>query len=151
MPADLVQKLIDSRNFQSGYQSERQLSFGMADMAWHSLNQPFKSDVISFERKALADTKLFPDVEGSSLSTSFSHIFGGGYAAGYYGYKWAEVLDADAFSMFQEKGIFNKSVAERFRKEILEKGGTAHPMELYINFSGKKPKTDALLKRSGLN
>jgi peptidyl-dipeptidase Dcp len=151
MPAELVGKLIDSRNFQSGYQSERQLSFGMADMAWHSLAQPLKSDVVSFERKALSITNLFPDVEGSSLSTSFSHIFGGGYAAGYYGYKWAEVLDADAFSMFQEKGIFNKSVAEHFRKEILEKGGTAHPMELYINFSGKKPKTDALLKRNGLN
>jgi peptidyl-dipeptidase Dcp len=151
MPAALVQKLIDARNFQSGYQSERQLSFGIADMAWHSLNQPFKGDIVSFERNAISDTKLFPDVDGSLLSTSFSHIFGGGYAAGYYSYKWAEVLDADAFSYFQEKGIFNKTVAEKFRKNILEKGGTAHPMELYKNFRGEEPTIDALLKRSGLN
>jgi peptidyl-dipeptidase Dcp len=150
MPAELVQKLINSRNFQSGYQSERQLSFGMADMAWHSMEEPFKTDVTVFEREAIADTKLFPDIEGSSVSTSFSHIFAGGYAAGYYSYKWAEVLDADAFSVFKEKGIFDKIVAELFRKEILEKGGTANPMELYINFRGSEPKIDALLERSGL-
>jgi peptidyl-dipeptidase Dcp len=150
MPSELVQKLIDSRNFQSGYQSERQLSFGMADMAWHLLDEPFKAGTKDFEQKAIGDTNLFPDIEGSSISTSFSHIFAGGYAAGYYSYKWAEVLDADAFSVFKEKGIFDKTVAERFRKTILEKGGTAHPMELYINFRGSEPKIDALLERSGL-
>lgn len=150
MPEDLVQKLIDSRNFQSGYQSERQLSYGMADMAWHSLSKPFKADVTSFEREALQSTKFFPDIDGSSLSTSFSHIFAGGYAAGYYGYKWAEVLDADAFSLFKENGIFDKNTADKFRTCILEKGGTAHPMELYIQFRGKEPSIDALLQRSGL-
>jgi len=151
MPEELVQKLIDSRNFQSGYQSERQLSFGMTDMAWHSLKQPFKSDIVTFERNAVSETQLFLFVEGSLISTSFSHIFAGGYASGYYGYKWAEVLDADAFSVFQENGIFDKSTAEKFRKSILEKGGTANPMELYIQFRGKQPTIDALIKRSGLN
>jgi peptidyl-dipeptidase Dcp len=151
MPEDLVQKLIDSRNFQSGYQSERQLTFGMVDMAWHCLNKPFKSDIVFFERNAINETKLFPDVEGSMISTSFSHIFAGGYAAGYYGYKWAEVLDADAFSVFKEHGIFDRETAEKFRKKILEKGGTVNPMELYTQFRGKEPTIDALLKRSGLN
>jgi peptidyl-dipeptidase Dcp len=120
-------------------------------MAWHSINQPFKTNIVFFERKAINKTKLFPDIEGSLISTSFSHIFAGGYSAGYYGYKWAEVLDADAFSVFKENGIFNKSVAENFRKNILEKGGTVHPMKLYIQFRGKEPKIEALLKRSGLN
>jgi len=151
MPEDLVQKLIDARNFQSGYQSERQLSFGIADMAWHTLTKPFKSDVISFEREAINETQRFPYIEGSSISASFSHIFSGGYASGYYGYKWAEVLDADAFSVFKEHGIFNKTTAEKFRKCILEKGGTANPMDLYIQFRGKEPTVDALLERSGLN
>jgi peptidyl-dipeptidase Dcp len=150
MPEDLVQKLFDSRNFQSGYQSERQLSFALTDMAWHSLNKPFKINIISFERNAIYETKQFPDVEGSLISTSFSHIFAGGYAAGYYGYKWAEVLDADAFSVFKKHGIFDTETAVKFRKSILEKGGTAHPMELYILFRGKEPKIDALLERSGL-
>jgi peptidyl-dipeptidase Dcp len=151
MPEDLVQKLINSRNFQSGYQSLRQLSFGLADMAWHSLSKPFKRDIAVFERNAICETQLFPDVEGSLISTSFSHIFAGGYAAGYYGYKWAEVLDADAFSVFKEKGIFDSETAYKFRKTILEKGGTVHPMELYIQFRGKEPTIDALLKRSGLS
>jgi len=150
MPEELVQKLIDSRNFQSGYQSERQLSFGIADMAWHSINQPFKNDIVTFERNAIKETKLFPDIEGSSVSTSFSHIFAGGYAAGYYGYKWAEVLDADAFSVFKEHGIFDWKTATKFRRTILEKGGTVHPMELYIQFRGEEPSIDALLIRSGL-
>jgi peptidyl-dipeptidase Dcp len=151
MPEELVNKLIDSRNFQSGYQSERQLSFGLTDMAWHLLNQPFKNDIVSFEQNAINETKLFPDIEGSLISTSFSHIFAGGYAAGYYGYKWAEVLDADAFSVFREHGIFDRETADKFRYGILEKGGTVHPMELYIQFRGKEPTIDALLKRSGLN
>jgi peptidyl-dipeptidase Dcp len=150
MPENLVQKLIDSRNFQSGYQSERQLAFGLTDMAWHSLKQPFKSDIVTFERNAVSETQLFPFVEGSLISTSFSHIFAGGYASGYYGYKWAEVLDADAFSVFRKTGIFDRETATKFRENILEKGGTAHPMELYIQFRGKEPTIEALLKRSGL-
>ncbi|HPR31963.1 MAG TPA: M3 family metallopeptidase [Prolixibacteraceae bacterium] len=150
MPAELVQKLIDARNFQAGYQSERQLSFGMADMAWHSLEKPFTGNVVRFEQEANMKTQLFEPVEGSSLSTSFSHIFGGGYAAGYYGYKWAEVLDADAFSLFKERGIFDRETASLFRTTILEKGGTADPMELYVHFRGHEPTIDALLERSGL-
>jgi peptidyl-dipeptidase Dcp len=150
MPVNLVNKLIDSSNFQSGYQSERQLTFGLVDMAWHSINQPFKSEVSEFEKKVISEIKFFPDIEGSSISTSFSHIFSGGYAAGYYGYKWAEVLDADSFLLFKENGIFNKSIALNFRKEILEKGGTVSPNELYFNFRGSEPKIDALLTRSGL-
>ena len=150
MPGDMVKKLIEARNFQSGYLSERQLSFGMTDIAWHTIKRPFNSEVIPFEREAAKRTQYFMYVEGSSVSTSFSHIFSGGYAAGYYGYKWAEVLDADAFSVFKGQGIFNRETATRFRKEILEKGGTANPMDLYKNFRGKEPGIDALLERSGL-
>jgi len=150
IPAELVDKLIKARNFQSGYLSERQLSFGMDDMAWHSVTKPVTEDVISFERRVMDKTELFPHVEGSCFNTAFSHIFAGGYAAGYYGYKWAEVLDADAFSMFKKNGIFDKATAESFRKNILEKGGTQHPMELYKAFRGQEPTVDALLERSGL-
>lgn len=150
MPSDLVEKLIAARNFQAGYQSERQLSYGMADMAWHSINKKFDSSIIDFERSATSETQLFLPVEGSSISTAFSHIFAGGYAAGYYSYKWAEVLDADAFSVFRETGIFNKETASRFRNTILEKGGTLHPMLLYMDFRGKEPGIEALLERSGL-
>lgn len=150
IPAELVDKLIKARNFQSGYLSERQLSFGMDDMAWHSITKPVTEDVISFERRVMDKTELFPHVDGSCFNTAFSHIFAGGYAAGYYGYKWAEVLDADAFSMFKKNGIFDKATAESFRKNILEKGGTQHPMELYKAFRGQEPTVDALLERSGL-
>lgn len=151
MPEELIQKLINARNFQSGYFSERQLTFGFLDMAWHSLKNPFKEDLNAFELTSITQTQYLPIVEGNSISNAFSHIFAGGYAAGYYGYKWAEVLDADAFSLFNEKGIFNKEVANKFRKNILEKGGTKDPMELYIDFRGAEPSVDALLKRSGLN
>jgi peptidyl-dipeptidase Dcp len=150
MPQELIGKLVSARNFQTGYQNQRQLTFGMNDMAWHTIEKPFKNDVISFERKATAATQLLPYVEGASISTSFSHIFAGGYASGYYGYKWAEVLDADAFSLFMETGIFNQQTASKFRAEILEKGGTAHPMSLYKNFRGKEPSIEPLLVRSGL-
>jgi len=151
MPEELIQKLINARNFQSGYFSERQLTFGFLDMAWHSLKNPFKENLNAFELTSIKQTQYLPIVEGNSISNAFSHIFAGGYAAGYYGYKWAEVLDADAFSIFNEKGIFNKDVADKFRKNILEKGGTKDPMELYIDFRGAEPSVDALLKRSGLN
>jgi peptidyl-dipeptidase Dcp len=150
IPDELVEKLAESKRFQSGYATVRQLSFGLNDMAWHTLNQPFDGDVVAFEKKAMGPTELFPPVKGSCMSTAFSHIFDGGYSAGYYGYKWAEVLDADAFELFKEKGIFNKEVADSFRKNILEKGGTKHPMELYRAFRGHKPSIKPLLKRSGL-
>jgi peptidyl-dipeptidase Dcp len=150
IPAELVQKLIDAENFQAGYASERQLSFGMNDMAWHSITEPMNGDIVEFEQKAIAPTELFKPVAGSCLSSSFSHIFSGGYAAGYYGYKWAEVLDADAFSQFKKNGIFDKATATSFRKNILEKGGTEHPMKLYIAFRGQEPSIEPLLERSGL-
>lgn len=150
IPEELINKLIVSRNFQAGYQSVRQLSFAMLDMAWHSIEKPFKGDVVFFEKQNTLSTKLLPDVEGSCTSTSFGHIFGGGYAAGYYGYKWAEVLDADAYARFKNEGIFNKETAFAFRKEILEKGGTVDPNTLYRNFRKKEPTIDALLERSGL-
>ena len=151
IPGELVQKLIDAENFQSGYACERQLSFGFNDMAWHSITGPMNGDIVEFEQAAIAPTELFAPVEGSCLSTAFSHIFAGGYAAGYYGYKWAEVLDADAFSLFKTKGIFDKETATSFRKNILEKGGTEHPMNLYKAFRGQEPSIEPLLERSGLS
>jgi peptidyl-dipeptidase Dcp len=150
IPEALIQKIIDSENYQSGYAMVRQLSFGMNDMAWHSLKEAFYGDVIAFEKASMSVTELFPEVEGTAFSTGFAHIFDGGYAAGYYGYKWAEVLDADAFEAFKENGIFDKATAQQFRTEILEKGGTAHPMELYKKFRGHEPSIEPLLKRSGL-
>lgn len=150
IPEELIQKIIDSDNYQSGYATVRQLSFGLSDMAWHSLTDEFTGDVVDFEKEAMQATELFPPVKGTAFSTAFSHIFDGGYAAGYYGYKWAEVLDADAFDSFLENGIYDQATASRFRKEILEKGGTQHPMDLYINFKGKEPSIEPLLKRSGL-
>ena len=150
IPAELVDRLIKSKNFQSGTQSERQLSFGMNDMAWHSITEPMTGNVVDFERKAFASTDLFPPLDGYCVSTSFSHIFAGGYAAGYYGYKWAEVLDADAFSLFRKNGIFDRSTAESFRRNILEKGGTAHPMLLYKAFRGQEPSVVPLLEREGM-
>ncbi len=151
IPDVLVKKLIDARNFQAGYVSERQLSFGMNDMAWHSIQEPFEGDLISFEKSAIKNTDIFPDIPGSCMSTAFSHIFAGGYAAGYYGYKWAEVLDADAFSVFKGKGIFNSDVAADFRSFILEKGGSENPMTLYKRFRGSEPSIQPLLERSGLD
>ncbi len=150
IPSELVQKLIKSKNFLAGTQSERQLSFGMNDMAWHSITQPFLGNVADFEKVALSATDIFPSLEGYCISTSFSHIFAGGYAAGYYGYKWAEVLDADAFSVFKNNGIFDRATADSFRKNILEKGGTAHPMVLYKAFRGQEPSITPLLEREGL-
>ncbi len=150
IPDELIEKIIDSTIFQSGYQTVRQLSFGLNDMAWHTLTTPFDGDVVAFEKEAMKSTELFPPVDGSCVNTAFSHIFDGGYSAGYYGYKWAEVLDADAFEAFKEKGIFNKEVANSFRTNILEKGGTKHPMVLYKAFRGKEPSVEPLLKRSGL-
>lgn len=151
IPTELIQKIVAAKNFQAGYQSERQLSFGMLDMDYYSLSEPLTQSIADFETRALAATELFDPVEGSLMSTSFSHIFAGGYDAGYYSYKWAEVLDADAFSLFREKGIFDPAVAGSFRTNILEKGGSEHPMILYKRFRGQEPGVKALLERSGLN
>ncbi|MFY0628272.1 MAG: M3 family metallopeptidase [Reichenbachiella sp.] len=152
IPQDYIEKIKDSSNFLEGYQTMRQLSFGLMDMAWHSLksNELIIDDVAEFEQKAMEGTRLLPIVEGGCMSTQFSHIFQGGYAAGYYSYKWAEVLDADAFSLFKEKGIFNRDTANSFRDNILSKGGSEHPSVLYKRFRGQEPTVDALLERSGL-
>lgn len=150
IPAALVQKLVDASNFNAGYLCYRQLSFGYLDMAWHTLQTPYEGDVKDFERKAMAGTALLPVADGANMSASFGHIFSGGYAAGYYSYKWSEVLDADAFAAFKENGIFNKETAESFRKNVLEKGNTEDPMELYVKFRGHEPTIDALLERSGV-
>ena len=150
IPQEYIDRIRQAANFQSGYMSDRQLSFGMLDMAWHSISQPIEGSIQEFELAAMAPTEIFPAVDSSSFSTAFGHIFGGGYAAGYYSYKWAEVLDADAFAAFQEKGIFDAETATAFRKHILEKGGSEHPMTLYKRFRGHEPSVNALLERSGL-
>ena len=150
IPAELVQKIVDAQNYLAGYLSIRQLSFAFLDMAWHTQEKPFKGSVKEFEENAWAKTRIFPVSDEVCMSTQFGHLFAGGYAAGYYSYKWAEVLDADAFSVFKEKGLFNKDVAKSFRENILEKGGTEHPMVLYKRFRGQEPMVDALLERSGL-
>ena len=150
IPAELIQKIKDSENFNTAYFCLRQLSFGYLDMAWHTIEKPFDGDVIGYEKSAMASTQVLPVVPNMCMSTTFSHIFSGGYAAGYYSYKWAEVLDADAFSVFERNGIFDKKTADSFRKNILEKGGTEHPMILYKRFRGQEPTIDALLKRNGV-
>lgn len=149
IPDSLVNKIIDSRNYLSGYASCRQLSFGINDMAWHTLTAAPQESVESFERAATAKTALLPVVEGCYFSPSFSHIFAGGYAAGYYSYKWAEVLEADAFSLFKEKGIYDRETANAFRK-LLSEGGRRPADDIYVEFRGRKPSVDALLEKSGL-
>jgi len=150
IPDNIIEKIKESSTFNEGYACNRQLGFGFLDMAWHTLTAPVNDDIETFESAAMEKTELFPRVTGSNMSASFSHIFAGGYAAGYYGYKWAEVLDADAFKYFKETGIFNGDTASAFRKNILEKGGTDKPMNLYVSFRGKEPTIDAFLERSGL-
>jgi peptidyl-dipeptidase Dcp len=150
IPQEMVQAIIDSRNFLVGNLSIRQLSFGLVDMAWHSINKPFTGNVLDFEQKYMKQADVLPTVKGTAFSPGFSHIFGGGYAAGYYSYKWAEVLDADAYSLFKEKGIFCKESAQSLRDNILSKGGSEHPMVLYKRFRGHEPSIDALLERSGM-
>ena len=150
LPDELIQRIRDSRNFHCGYACIRQLSFCMLDMAYHTTTKPLEDEIFDFESKAWSRTQLLPAVPGTNMSVQFSHIMSGGYAAGYYSYKWAEVLDADAFSLFLEKGIFDRETAQSFRKEILSKGGTADPMQLYVNFRGKEPDIKALLKRNNI-
>ena len=149
IPQEYVEKIKESASFLEGIATLRQLSFGLLDMEYHGKNQVIEN-VKAFEKQAMGDTSLYPDVAENCMSVSFSHIFQGGYSSGYYSYKWAEVLDADAFAYFQEKGIFNKEVATKFKDNVLSKGGTDHPMTLYKQFRGQEPKPDALLKRAGL-
>lgn len=150
IPAEVVDRIVAAQNYLAAYSNVRQLSFGMTDMAWHTITEPFEGDVEQFEVASMAPTQVLPVVPGTAMAPAFGHIFSGGYAAGYYGYKWAEVLEADAFSLFKEKGIFNREVSGSFRENILSKGGTEHPMELYVRFRGHKPETRALIEKMGL-
>ena len=149
LPQNLIDKIVRSSQFGAGYACMRQLGFGMLDMAWHTITEPV-ADPIAFEREAMKSVEIFPPVDGSVTGTTFSHIFSGGYAAGYYSYKWAEVLDADAFAAFKENGIFDRATADRFRTCILERGGTRNPADLYRDFRGKDATIDALLIRDGI-
>ncbi|MFT6934439.1 MAG: oligopeptidase A [Maribacter sp.] len=150
IPMELVQKIKESATFQEGMQTLRQLSFGLLDMSWHGTDTTSIKDVKAYETKAFAGTNLYPDTPETCMSTAFAHIFQGGYSSGYYSYKWAEVLDADAFAYFKQKGIFNKEVASKFKEHVLSKGGTENPMVLYKRFRGAEPKVEALLERAGL-
>lgn len=151
IPMEYVEKIKESASFHEGMQTLRQLSFGFLDMSWHAHENPEAiTSVKAFEEAAFSSTKLYPNVTENCLSTAFSHIFQGGYSAGYYSYKWAEVLDADAFELFQEKGIFDKDTAQSFKENVLSKGGTEKPMTLYKRFRGQEPKPEALLRRAGL-
>ncbi len=148
IPAELVEKIERAANFNAGYACVRQLQFGILDMSYHSITEPFEGDIESFERMATEPTQILPLVEGTAFSPSFSHIFAGGYSAGYYSYKWAEVLEADAYELFKQKGIFDGETAKSFRENILERGGQAHPMELYVKYRGHEPSVDALIERT---
>ncbi|WP_338408222.1 M3 family metallopeptidase [uncultured Flavobacterium sp.] len=150
IPMELVHKIKESASFQEGMATMRQLSFGLLDMSWHGQDPSNITDIKAFETEQFTATQLYPAVKENAMSTAFSHIFQGGYSSGYYSYKWAEVLDADAFEYFQEKGIFNKEVATKFKENVLSRGGTEHPMILYKRFRGQEPKPEALLKRAGL-
>lgn len=150
MPEELITRIVKSRNFMAAYACLRQVSFGLLDMAYYTRRKPFDGDLIQYEKKAWEKALVQPQLPDTCMTVQFSHIMAGGYAAGYYSYKWAEVLDADAFSVFRREGIFNQETARRFRDEVLSKGGTDHPMELYKRFRGGEPTIDALLKRNGI-
>lgn len=150
IPETLIQRIIDASNFNVAYACLRQVSFGLLDMAWYTRQTPFEGDVKAYEKAAWKKAQVLPQPEETCMSVQFGHIMSGGYSAGYYSYKWAEVLDADAFSVFKEKGIFNTDVARSFRENILSKGGTEHPMTLYKRFRGQEPTIDALLKRNDI-
>lgn len=150
IPAEIVGRIVAAQNYLAAYNNVRQISFGMTDMAWHTLTVPYQGDVVAFEQASMAPTQVLPVVAGTAMAPAFGHIFSGGYAAGYYGYKWAEVLEADAFSLFKERGIFNREVSSAFRDKLLSRGGTEHPMKLYIDFRGHKPETRALIDKMQL-
>jgi peptidyl-dipeptidase Dcp len=149
IPQDLIKKLKDAENFLAGYSFCRQLMFGFTDMMWHTMDPQKVDDIVKLENKAIQHVDLLPEAPGTCFSTSFSHIFSGGYAVGYYSYKWAEVLEADAFSLFKEEGVFNKKIADLFVENVLSKGGSKKPMELFVAFRGREPKVDALMIKSG--
>lgn len=151
IPQDYIKKIKESENFLSGYSQIRQLLFATNDMAWHTIEENINVKVKEFESNAIKNVQITPFIENSSVSTTFSHIFAGGYAAGYYSYKWAEVLEADAFSKFMELGVYDKECADRFKNEILTQGSHRDAMELYVNFMGRAPQSDALFKKLGLN
>ena len=150
LPDQLVERIIASRNYNAAYACMRQVSFGLLDMAYYTLTEPFEADVREFERKAWQEAQMLPTFEPACMTVQFGHIMSGGYSAGYYSYKWAEVLDADAFAHFKQHGIFDNEVATSFRKNILERGGTQHPQQLYYNFRGQDATIDALLTRTGI-
>ena len=150
LPEELIQRIVESSNFMVAYACLRQLSFGLLDMAWYTRTEPFEGDVRAYEEEAWKETQILPNIPEACMTVQFSHIMAGGYAAGYYSYKWAEVLDADAFSLFKDKGIFNTETANSFREHVLSKGGTEHPMILYKRFRGQEPGIEALLKRNGI-
>jgi peptidyl-dipeptidase Dcp len=150
IPADLIKKIKDSSSFLEGRATLRQLSFASVDMGWHSADPSAISDIEKFETEITSKMDFLPSVKGTSISTAFSHIFAGGYSAGYYSYKWAEVLDADAFEFFKQNGIFNREVADKFKNNVLSRGGSVHPMKLYVAFRGQEPNPDSLLRRAGL-
>ena len=151
IPDDLIDKIIQSRNFNVAYSCIRQVSFGELDMYYHSISNSFNEDIIKIEKIIFDRTRLLPNIDGTCMSAQFSHIMSGGYSAGYYSYKWAEVLESDAFSLFKEFGIFDSNIASRFKECILSRGGTEHPMILYKRFRGKEPTINALLSRNGIN
>lgn len=150
IPENYIERIKESANFMEGYQTMRQLSFGMLDMAWHGTENLHVEDVAQFEQDIMSKTDVLTPIEDTNMSCSFSHIFQGGYSAGYYSYKWAEVLDADAFEYFKENGIFNREIANKFKKNVLSAGGSEHPMTLYKRFRGQEPDVKALLRRAGL-
>ena len=150
IPDELISRIVKSRNFMAATACLRQVSFGLLDMAYYTKKDEFTDDIIPFEKKAWKKAILGKQLPDTCMTVQFSHIMAGGYAAGYYSYKWAEVLDADAFSVFKRHGIFDQTTAQRFRDEVLSKGGTEHPMELYRRFRGGEPTIDALLKRNGI-
>ncbi|MBO6494627.1 MAG: M3 family metallopeptidase [Roseivirga sp.] len=150
IPENYIERIKESANFMEGYQTMRQLSFGMLDMAWHGTENLTVEDVSQFEQDIMSKTDVLSPIEGTNMSCSFSHIFQGGYSAGYYSYKWAEVLDADAFEYFKEHGIFNREIADKFKQHVLSAGGSEHPMTLYKRFRGQEPDVKALLRRAGL-
>lgn len=151
LPKEMMETIRALRTYNEGYATFRQLSFGLLDMAWHTLDKPFEGDIEEFETRVMAPASLFRDIKGTCMSCSFGHLFSGGYAAGYYGYKWAEVLDADAWSLFEEHGITGRKAATLFREEILEKGGSEEASTLYRNFRGREPSLNAFLTRSGFS
>jgi peptidyl-dipeptidase Dcp len=150
VPQDLIDKLLASSQYGAAYACVRQLGFGYLDMAWHTLTAPYQGDPFDFERAAMDRVRAFDPVEGCIMSPQFTHIFSGGYAAGYYGYKWAEVIECDAFAKFKQDGIFNPETACSWRENVLSRGGTESPMTLYKRFRGAEPTIDAMMQRDGI-